>query len=482
MKFFDFIKPKKVILSVLIVSSFLISILTLKNGHNWGDDFAQYLIYAKNIISGRPIIQNVVLGQQDLVPAGYSLLLAPIIFFRGVDFLALKLLTVFFWFGMVWGYFCFIRIRNNRTVWQIPMALILSSVFFTYKQSLSPDIPFAFYVVWAVYCFERYCLTFQRLFFNLFLLLASLAIMTRSAGGFLFVAGGIYCFWILKDVKKFVWVLCVLLGCVAFQKFFVGIDNNNSWALYATHFPGVLKALIKNLPVIFQSMLILIVPPLSGLVFGLYRLMNPLLERVSIGLFVGIFLTLFLRFWKKKVTFLDIAFVCYLVGLVGWLGAVPHPASIFGRYIIPVYGFILYYLSGIIKLASVSLVNIFFGIILFLNVWNIFNNFTFNDNDILTMNVGEMTTWVRENINKNENIMFTPPRALALMTERHVGPIWFGNDMKNLFEIKDLQYKYIITFKKDRLEERWLSYPDLKLQLAWENSEFIINKVTKINY
>jgi|GEM_PF-3308230 len=464
---------------LLIVIALFINIVTLKDGHNWGDDFAQYIIYARNMIHGRTLTDGIMIGLQTFPPAGYSLLLAPVIYFKGIDFLLMKLLTVFFWFGMILGYFYFMRARKEKGVLHLSALLLISSSFFTYKQSLSPDIPFAFYVVWAIYFFEKYQATLKKYFFYLFLLLTDLAVLTRSAGVFLLVAAGFYCFFILKKRKDLLWLIGSFLGCFWFQQTFIGIEVHAPWSMYMSHFPDTFKAMIDNLPCIFKSMVMQIVPPLTGLAAGIYCFTDPFLERVAaLLLFVILLLMMFYRIWMKRVTFLDLAFMCYLFGLVSWSGAIPHPPEIFARYIIPVYGFVLFYFLKALRSLSVSLCRIALGLVLFINGWNIYCSYNFNDDAILKSNAQEMFGWIRSNTGNNDKIMFTPPRALALMTERQVGPIWFGNDGMNLLEIEQRHYKYVVLFKDTVSESAWIFGAGIKSHLVWENEQFVIYQIS----
>ncbi len=477
-------KFKNAGLALLFITSFIINIITLRDGHNWGDDFAQYIMYAQNMISHRPITEGVMLGLSVFPPIGYSILLAVVILFKGINFGAMKLLTVFFWFGMVIGYFYFLRTRKEQEPWKVIVLLLFSSMFFTFKQTLSPDIPFAFYVVWAVYFFEQYYLSKKNHFFYLFLLSATLSVLTRNAGVFLFAAALLYCLFILKEPKKILWLAGSFLICHMVQRIFVGVEPQNPWMQYIHDPQSTLQAMMVNFSTVFKSAGLTVVPHLTHLEDGLYQAIDPLLKWTS-GLFLIVIFFIFLHRAKKgRAAFLDIAFICYLIGLISWAGAIVHPPEIFARYMIPVYGFILYYFFRILRSISPSITRIIFAVILFLNVYNISLKFNFNDDAILKSESQEMFAWVREHTSRDQSIMFTPPRALALMAQKHVGPIWFENTdeqslLANLSAIKRWQYRYVIVFKEDINEEKWLSDPRLKLRPAWENKKFIIYEVIK---
>lgn len=81
--------------------------------------------------------------------------------------------------------------------------------------------------------------------------------------------------------------------------------------------------------------------------------------------------------------------------------------------------------------------------------------------------------------------MFTPPRALALMTGRSVGPVWFKPDEEdnrtaNLEEILRWHYDYVIFFQGDIAWQKWLEDPNLLLQPVWENRQFRIYRILKV--
>lgn len=63
----------------ILGAAFIMNILTLKDGHNWGDDFAHYLIYARNLLAGQPLMRGIVLDVDSRPPFGYAV-------FFGADF------------------------------------------------------------------------------------------------------------------------------------------------------------------------------------------------------------------------------------------------------------------------------------------------------------------------------------------------------------------------------------------------------------
>ena len=72
----------RIITAILLLPLFFINV---KDSHDWGDDFAQYLLQARNIVDGRPQTDNgLLVNIKDPVyaieayPVGFPLLISPI--------------------------------------------------------------------------------------------------------------------------------------------------------------------------------------------------------------------------------------------------------------------------------------------------------------------------------------------------------------------------------------------------------------------
>ena len=99
---------------VLIIMLFVINVITVKNGHNWGDDFSQYIIHAKNILEGKHYNDRIMLKMPIIYPPGYPLLIAPFIKYGGVNFVLLKLINVFLWYlSLLFIYPVFLRMQSS---------------------------------------------------------------------------------------------------------------------------------------------------------------------------------------------------------------------------------------------------------------------------------------------------------------------------------------------------------------------------------
>lgn len=87
-------------LLLLVAVAGAFHLLTLRSGHGWGDDFAQYIMHARNLAEGRDyrelgVIRNpfTIIGP-DAYPPVTPLLLAPVWYFLGLNLTAMKIVMV----------------------------------------------------------------------------------------------------------------------------------------------------------------------------------------------------------------------------------------------------------------------------------------------------------------------------------------------------------------------------------------------------
>jgi 4-amino-4-deoxy-L-arabinose transferase-like glycosyltransferase len=86
------------LLWLLLFGYFVLGVVTLTSGHGWGDDWAQYVLHAQNIVNGRAYGDTGYLFNPDNpsigppnYPPGLPYVLAPVIALFGFNILALKI-------------------------------------------------------------------------------------------------------------------------------------------------------------------------------------------------------------------------------------------------------------------------------------------------------------------------------------------------------------------------------------------------------
>lgn len=138
--------------------------LNIQDSHDWGDDFAQYILQAKNLAEGKPQTEGAYIFNPDypfyappVYPVGYPILLAPIYKFFGNDLLAFNYFQtlLLFLFGIVM--FFFLR-RFMSGVFAVLLTLlaVYNPWMLEFKTQVIADLPFALFVLLAVMCYLNF--------------------------------------------------------------------------------------------------------------------------------------------------------------------------------------------------------------------------------------------------------------------------------------------------------------------------------------
>jgi hypothetical protein len=138
------------IILLLIVAAF--HIVTVRQGHIWGDDFAMYVHHAKNIVEGRPYTATGYLFHPSIsvsprmYPPVFPLFLAPVIRLFGLNLLAMKIEQVIF-FVLVLAVVSLYWRRDLGPECTLALVAILgfSPHFWAAKDNVLSDLLFLFY-------------------------------------------------------------------------------------------------------------------------------------------------------------------------------------------------------------------------------------------------------------------------------------------------------------------------------------------------
>src|SRR6266487_867604 len=146
----------RLLLSIIILVSLVIGVCSLRRGHEWGDDFAWYILQAKSILNGTInefMEQSAFTNYQSTTylgplayPWGYPLILTPAYAVKGINPLALKLPGLFFYTGFL---ICLYFLMKNRLT-QTENLLLVSLFAFNplllqFLDQILSDIPFLFF-------------------------------------------------------------------------------------------------------------------------------------------------------------------------------------------------------------------------------------------------------------------------------------------------------------------------------------------------
>lgn len=150
-------KLRDPILIIILLISLVLGASIITRGHEWGDDFASYIMQAQSILNGKTdefierntftIFESSFQIGPVAYPWGYPLLLTPSLILKGVHALTLKLPGLFFFAGFLVCLYLLIEARLTRTE-----SLLLVSLFafnptlISFLDYIISDIPFLFFV------------------------------------------------------------------------------------------------------------------------------------------------------------------------------------------------------------------------------------------------------------------------------------------------------------------------------------------------
>src|SRR5688572_895491 len=124
---------RNTLLFSMILISLIIGACTLRRGHEWGDDFAWYILQAKSIVNGTTdefMEQSRFTNGQSTThlgplayPWGYPLILTPAFALKGISPLALKLPGLMFYAGFLVCLYLLMKTRLTQTESLLAVAL-----------------------------------------------------------------------------------------------------------------------------------------------------------------------------------------------------------------------------------------------------------------------------------------------------------------------------------------------------------------------
>lgn len=164
-------------------------------GPTYGDDWALYLLHARNLVEGRPYADTGFLPgplnpwfSPQRYPPGFPLLLAPVYAVAGLDFRALKVVVVL---GLAGTLLLLARLARRELPAPAALAVVLLAglhpFVWTFRDDLLPDLPFTFFCMLSLALAERATAIGPRpgeraAWWAAALLSAAAAVATRSIG------------------------------------------------------------------------------------------------------------------------------------------------------------------------------------------------------------------------------------------------------------------------------------------------------------
>jgi hypothetical protein len=468
--------------------------INIKGTHDWGDDFAQYIMQAKNIAEGNPHGATGYIHNEDApfvgpraFPPGFPLLLAPVYTTQGISIEGFtRLISVFLILLGIVSYIFFRKKFSSFTSLLLLLLLVWNPWILMFKTEVMSDIPFTFFFM---LCIVLYMSRNPRSYSQSILIaaLAAFTISIRSIGIALALAAASDLLLNINAYRKItssvlkrtmivqaamilsmvaVWALINLLvfplpgGAISsYQKvintdgFFSGLLVNLSYYLQVFQNFFVAQPDEAFLPVITRS-------------FALVLLL------------VGLFMKM-----RTKTTFTELVFISYILVLL------VYPYGSAGlRFLVPVLPLCLYYiasggsaLTAMLKLNTRIIAGILAAFILYQYADVDKKIIAVRENPIhgpYDNDAQEAFEYIRDNTPGNAVIVFNKPRALALYTDRRSLTNPEGQAIEPMiqrFREKGAGY-YLVSEELTDSSLKALVSDSTKAVKMWSNKEFSFYK------
>ena len=154
--------PDRWVLATL-VGIFIVHVITLRPGQPWWDDFALYVLHARNLIEGLPYGETGYLynplnpfHSPAAYPPGLPLLISPVYALFGLDLYAIRIVLLALFVLSLYVFYNLIRPRHGDRLALLAMVLLgLQPFLLWFKNLLLPDLSFLLFALMGLYLVER---------------------------------------------------------------------------------------------------------------------------------------------------------------------------------------------------------------------------------------------------------------------------------------------------------------------------------------
>ena len=464
-------------LMLLCIPLFFINI---RDSHDWGDDFSQYIHQAINITKGIPQSETGVIDDGDgpgvhitMRPMGFPLMLAPVCFLFGNNITAFSFLITILLFLLCLVLFFFYNKRFNP-LGSIFLVLIFAYNPFTlnFKMEIMSDIPFTLLLILTIIIYSTESRNKLIKYISTGILLGVL-ISTRTIGVTLLAAIFVdelkNMFIHRKKVdekveiaKRFSFIITIVVA--------INIANVSKayFEVISLHdFIGTIASKFSYYLLMFRYYFM----SGSGKI--------PLLATITQWMMVGFVVIGFVKKYIKKVDFIDIFVFIYFISLL------QYPDMHSGmRFLFPVFPLLLYYAANGLMIMKIdshinrSIFSAAFGLfILFPYTFSIANIIKHQNETLIgpqEKEAVEAFDFIKMNTPDWAIIAFNKPRALALYTGRKTYQFAKESPYEMGDRFKMFEGIYLLTCieSPDTAMNAALFHHQDQVELVWMNSRF----------
>ena len=154
------------LLLIILVISMLLGAGSLRRGHDWGDDFAWYILQAKSVVNGTvaEFVETSAFTNSESTthvgplayPWGYPLILVPAYITRGIHPLVLKLPNLFLYGAFLVSLYLLMKSRLTQSESLLIVALFaFNPLLVQFLDQILSDIPFLFFTTLSLWLIVR---------------------------------------------------------------------------------------------------------------------------------------------------------------------------------------------------------------------------------------------------------------------------------------------------------------------------------------
>ncbi|MEN8224152.1 MAG: hypothetical protein ABFS05_02230 [Bacteroidota bacterium] len=480
-----------VFMALVLMPLFFINV---RDSHDWGGDFAMYIMQAGNIVNGIPQVEthyiynpdNAVLGP-PAYPVGFPLILSPVYALFGNSIFAFTLYMTAFLLGI--GMVMTIYLRRYFNV-LITFFLVLIFIYnpwtLNMKLEIMSEFSFTLLLLLSLWLFEKYAS--GPFWVGIIIAVLGGLLMSVRAIGVIFplavLAWAIRKRFIEKDKSPMSKCVCGFLVSVGSFLFYLLFNNiifnipqaeGGSYAGIWGH-ETLYTTIVYNLAYYTEQFKYFFSP------WGGSWNFLPLVLKALIFTFT---LLGMLRSFFKRLELMDMMVILYL----GVLLIYPYRhAGI--RFLFPLMPFLLMYLAR-----GVALVNIFptiksnaktwfLGSLVLVSYLNMFWYIVHNDHKVIPgpqeQSSIEAFEYIENNTASDDVIVFAKPRVLALYTERFSMANHKESGAKEINEfISQYGVNYVLIhhdISDEAIKDFVLRY-DMRCEQAWDNEKFVLYRM-----
>lgn len=476
------------LLPLIILLSLIIGACTLTRGHQWGDDFAWYIVQAKSILEGTTdefMEQSAFTNGESTThvgplayPWGYPLILLPAYAIKGISPLALKLPALFFYAGFLVVLYLLMSSRLTQIESLLIVALFsFNPLLLDFLDQILSDIPF--------------------LFFSTLSLLLMMREGKRSVLHDVLIGAAIFFTTFLRVTG------ILLLGCFLIVEFFRLLRNRNNRAVVM----GIIQDgfIVCAVFILLWIVNLILFPSGGESYFSQYA---QLIEtaRGFIPAYFNVFSLFFgdAQVWKYVYYFVLIFFLIgawsrrtqepiFILFFIFWIGVhITYPYWQGPRYIFPLLPIFIYFIFQGMKLMISKLPEgfallgqrVFFGFwILIASVFllesgrnayvNMQNNRVING-PFDPMSI-EVYNYIKEETPPDSVIVFFKPRVMVMMTEHR--------SIMSMECDRILKGDYLVLSRKvgenQQITPEEIASCNLPLDQVLRNNRFVVYQIQK---